>query len=109
MKKEIPNLATGVDCGKSIEVGSNMLWITSWPHGRVKLVRVLGANDNIAGGIYIAKAEGGTDTTTEEFLFEIPLDLKASKRNVFMAFAGATVAGKVIDNTNKGEKNEKTK
>ena len=59
--------------------GQQMIWITSWPHGIAKLVTIAGANPNIAGGIYILKAEGGSDTTTEDFLFPVPYGLQMSK------------------------------
>jgi hypothetical protein len=43
----------------------------------IHLVETLGPNKFIEGGIYIRYANGGTDTTKERFLFDIPEQLEA--------------------------------
>ncbi len=65
-----------------IEMKKPMLFMSSFPSGDIRLVDVLGENKNIKGGIYIRYAEGGTDTTTERFLFEIPPQLNAEATKV---------------------------
>jgi len=56
-------------------LGTKKLWITSWPTGKAVIVEILGDNPNIKGGIYIRKPNGGSDTTTDEFLFDVPEEL----------------------------------
>ena len=54
------------------------LFLTSWPSGQLILVDVLGLNECVIDGIYIRYPEshgGGTDTTTDKFLFDIPSEL----------------------------------
>lgn len=55
----------------NIETGKKMIFISSWPHGSATVVEILGKNPNIENGWYIRKANGGSDTTTPDFLFEI--------------------------------------
>jgi hypothetical protein len=56
------------------------LFLTSFPHGELRLVEVIGQSPHKEGGIYIRYLDGpragGTDTTTNDFLFDIPSDLK---------------------------------
>lgn len=54
------------------------LFLTSWPGGFLIPVEILGENKNIKDGIYIRYENGGTDTTTNEFLFDYP-DLSITK------------------------------
>ena len=51
------------------------LFLTSWPYGVIRIVEILGDSPYITGGIYIRYEHGGTDTTTSEFLFDIPNSL----------------------------------
>lgn len=53
------------------------LFLSSWPNGSLSLVEILGQNKNIEGGIYIRYQHGGTDTTRDKFLFDIPEALLA--------------------------------
>jgi len=57
------------------------LFLTSWPYGRLRLVDVLGENKMISEGIYIKylDGKGGTDTTTSDFLFDVPESLKQNE------------------------------
>jgi len=57
------------------------LFLTSWPYGRLRLVDVLGENKRISEGIYIKylDGKGGTDTTTSDFLFDVPESLKQNE------------------------------
>lgn len=52
------------------------LFLTSWPGGTLIPVKTLGKHPSIKGGIYIwylgGRRPGGTDTTTDEFLFDLP-------------------------------------
>ncbi len=43
----------------------------------MRVVEILGCNPHTANGIYIRYENGGTDTTTERFLFDIPESLNA--------------------------------
>lgn len=58
----------------------NKLFLTSFPYGELRQVDVLGPSKHIIGGFYIryldGKRSGGTDTTTKEFLFDIPASLE---------------------------------
>ena len=83
LPKQCPSCGGG-GCGTPCEYGDDdkqMLFLTSWPSGKLKLVNILGKNKNIKGGIYIRYATGGTDTTTNNFLFNIPSSLKAQLRD----------------------------
>lgn len=61
-------------------------FLTSWPFGRLRPVKLLGENSNIQGGIYIRylDGKGGTDTTTDDFLFDIPDDIHIDKHKADM-------------------------
>ena len=48
------------------------LFLTSWPSGKLIVVDILGSHQTIKGGVYIRYPTGGTDTTVNDFLFEIP-------------------------------------
>ncbi len=48
------------------------LWSPGRHSGKIELVEELGINLRIEGGIYIRHSDGGSDTTTEDFLFDIP-------------------------------------
>ena len=48
------------------------LFLTSWPNGRLKLVEIIGEHPSIKDGINIRYVSGGTDTTTGDFLFDLP-------------------------------------
>jgi hypothetical protein len=50
------------------------LFLTSWPHGKLVHVEVIERNPAINNGWYIRYATGGTDTTTSDFLFHIPVE-----------------------------------
>jgi hypothetical protein len=64
-------------------MSDNKLFLTSFPHGELRQVEILGPSKHIRGGVYIryldGKRNGGTDTTTEEFLFDIPPSLIQSE------------------------------
>ena len=51
-------------------------------HGKLILVDILGDNPNINDGIYIRYPEGGTDTTTPRFLYDIPEGLVVKKKTL---------------------------
>lgn len=53
-------------------VESDKLFLTSWPNGDLIPVQTLGKHPTIKDGIYIKYPDGGTDTTTSDFLFDIP-------------------------------------
>jgi len=54
-------------------VSERKLFLSSWPYGRLRYVDTLGRNPNINQGIYIRYLDtGGTDTTTSDFLFDLP-------------------------------------
>jgi len=58
-----------------IEVGKKMLFLESWPHGSLVPVTILGENTVSSRrnkAYYIQKPCGGTDTTTDDFLFIDP-------------------------------------
>ena len=57
---------------RNYEQAKIKLFLTSWPNGELKLVEILGNHPTIKNGIYIRYASGGTDTTTDAFLFDIP-------------------------------------
>jgi len=71
-----------VEAGKFIEqlekqsewISVDKLFLTSWPCGRLRPVKTLGEHPTIEDGIYIRylDSKGGTDTTTDEFLFDLP-------------------------------------
>ena len=48
------------------------LFLSSWPHGRLIPVEVIEEREDMPGHFYIRFASGGTDTTTNNFLFDIP-------------------------------------
>jgi hypothetical protein len=52
------------------------LFLTSWPNGTLIPVKTLGKHPSIKDGIYIwylgGSRSGSTDTTTDEFLFDLP-------------------------------------
>ena len=53
--------------------GQKKIFLTSWPHGKLVLVDVIERNTSKKNAWYIRYQTGGTDTTTEEFLFDMPL------------------------------------
>tara|TARA_R110002033_G_scaffold137150_1_gene176493 strand:- start:396 stop:602 length:207 start_codon:yes stop_codon:yes gene_type:complete len=61
---------------KNGDMPCKKLFLSSWPSGDLILVEVLGQNKFIEGGIYIRYPTGGTDTTRERFLFDIPAQLE---------------------------------
>ncbi len=48
------------------------IFLTSWPYGKLIEVEILGDNPNIKDGVYIRYPNGGSDTTTPDFLFDLP-------------------------------------
>ena len=50
------------------------LFLTSWPHGKLVHVEVIGRQLYIEDGWYIRNQYGETDTTTSNFLFDIPVE-----------------------------------
>ena len=57
----------------NIKTGKKMLWLTSWPHGKLIPVHIIGKNTSMGkGSWYIGKPNRGTDTTTTDFLFDYP-------------------------------------
>ena len=53
--------------------GDKKIWITSWPNGKAKTVELIAPNTNMGKKYwYIRKPEGGTDTTSTDFLFDLP-------------------------------------
>ena len=48
------------------------IWITSWPNGQALVVEVIKERPDHPGWYYIRKPDGGTDTTSAEFLFDMP-------------------------------------
>jgi len=58
-------LVTGRIC-----VGDEMLFLTSWPSGKLEVVTILGFKNK--KGVYITRASGGTDSTVKDFLFHVP-------------------------------------
>ena len=55
-------------------INKDKLFLSSWPNGKLRPVRTLGKHPSIRDGIYIEylDGKGGTDTTTNEFLFDYP-------------------------------------
>lgn len=51
------------------------LWLTSWPYGKAVIVEVIEARKNTPDLYYIRKPGGRTDTTSADFLFDIPHEL----------------------------------
>ena len=60
------------DTPTSDQVPVEKLYLTAFPGGELKRVTVLGENHNINDGWYIRFHQGNTDTTTSDFLFDIP-------------------------------------
>lgn len=56
-----------------------MLFLTSWPYGQLKVVDVIKKkHESISDNHYYIRYEnGGTDTTTTDFLFDIPEGMSA--------------------------------
>lgn len=54
-----------------MEEGKQYIFITSWPHGKAEIVTLLGFHTN-SDLIYITREKGGSDSTCEDFLFELP-------------------------------------
>jgi len=54
------------------------LWITGFPTGAAIIVEVIKERDGMPGFFYIRKPGGGTDTTTSDFLFDIPPQVTAT-------------------------------
>ena len=59
---------------------TNKLFLTSFPYGDLRQVEVIGPSKHRSDGIYIRYIDGaragGTDTTTSDFLFDIPKSLE---------------------------------
>lgn len=57
-----------------IKPGKKMLWLTSWPNGKLKQVEIIDRNTNMGRGNYwyIRKNDGSSNTTTDSFLFDYP-------------------------------------
>ncbi len=69
------------------------LFLTCWPGGRLRPVETLGTSEYITGGIYIRYLDSGrSDTTTDDFLYDIPEELFKSIRG--------TVIDEVQENIN---------
>jgi len=58
------------------------LFLTSWPSGDFKLVEVIEKHPSIKDGWYIRYGSGGTDTTTEEFLFDVPVEISDDTKRI---------------------------
>lgn len=54
------------------------LWITSWPYGKAMIVEVIEARKDMNNCFYIRKPGGGTDTTSSDFLFDLPAQVVAT-------------------------------
>jgi len=59
------------------------LWISSFPHGKAVIVEIIEEYKDKPGYFYIRKPSGRTDTTTSNFLFDLPdqiaaIDMKES-------------------------------
>ena len=48
------------------------LWITGYPNGRAIIVEIIAEREDKQGLFYIRKPDGGTDTTSSRFLFDVP-------------------------------------
>ena len=61
-----------------IKKGTRKIFLSSFPGGELRQVELLGKSPYLEDGIYIRylDGKGGTDTTTEKFLFDIPKSLK---------------------------------
>lgn len=59
---------------------NKMIWITGFPTGTAEIVEVIEERKDLSliheKYYYIRKSNGGTDTTTSHFLFDIPKELK---------------------------------
>ncbi len=57
---------------------SKAMFLTSWPNGQLKPVEIIEQRKDITYGgkyYYIRYQNGGTDTTEERFLFDVPSEL----------------------------------
>jgi len=52
------------------------LWITSWPNGNALIVEVVEERVDMLDHYYIKLPNGGTDTTSAKFLFDLPPQIK---------------------------------
>ena len=52
------------------------IWITGFPTGKAMIVEILGDHPSMEGGVYIRKPNGGSDTTTSKFLFDLPEEIQ---------------------------------
>lgn len=64
-----------------IEIGSKMLWITSFPHGAAMVVEILGEHPDKSKLYWIRKPDGGSDSTDADFLFALPDGVGACRTN----------------------------
>ena len=53
--------------------GQKKIFLTSWPHGKLVCVEVIERKPNVKNAWYIRCPDGGTDTTFEDFLFDMPV------------------------------------
>ena len=60
---------------RKIKVGKQYLFQVYVPHGPLQLVTVLGKSPHGKDKWYFRKPTGGRDTTTSDFLLEIPDEL----------------------------------
>jgi len=58
----------------TIRPGKKMLWLNSWPAGKLEQVEIIARNTNTDQDCYwyIRKRSGGSDTTHIDFLFDYP-------------------------------------
>ena len=54
------------------------LFLTGFPGGELRPVQVIQEREDKKGYFYIRHINGGTDTTTNEWLFDIPAFAKAN-------------------------------
>lgn len=54
----------------NIYVGKKVLFLTSIPSGELEEVKILGIKGN--DRYYITRAKGGSDSTSSDFLFDLP-------------------------------------
>ena len=74
-----------MDNDTRINIMKNLkLWITGFPNGKAVIVEIIEEQKDKPGYFYIRKPSGRTDTTTSDFLFDIPkqitgIDMKEPK------------------------------
>lgn len=57
-------------------MSNKKLFLTSFGSGKLLLVEILGPNKFIEGGTYFRYPDGGSDTTVDKFLYDIPEGLQ---------------------------------